>query len=129
MEDQVSDGPEWWQLAPKPETVQQINEAVDRVLGNSLSHDMNRDNCKFLIEAVAATLKDEDPEWIDFEDAPRTNTNPIYSCIYQKLYKRLPKAPISKEVKHVAKKDNRPVGKGNVDKDARDETQAIAAKK
>lgn len=90
---------------------------------------MTKANLQFLIEAVAAYLKDEDPEWIDFEDAPRTSGNPIYSRIYQKLYKRLPKAPISKDSKHVAKKDGRPVSKGNADRDARDAPQVVAEKK
>ena len=62
-------------------------------------------------------MKDEDPEWIEFDDAPRTNSNPVYNCIYQRLYKRLPKAHIVKEAKPVAKKEKMPTGNGNAVKE------------
>ena len=60
----------------------QIGAAVDHVLSNTMGQNMTKDDYKDLIETIAATLKDEDPVWIDFDDAPRVNTNPIYSCIY-----------------------------------------------
>ena len=43
---------------------------------------MTKDNSKHMIETVVATLKDVDPVWFDFDDAPRLNSNPIYSKIY-----------------------------------------------
>lgn len=66
---------------------------------------LTKDDCKDLLEKVAQTLKDMDPMWIDFDAAPRTHKNHTYSCIYQKLYKRLTKPSEMKEAKPAIKKE------------------------
>ena len=77
-------------------------------MGSMMGQSMSRADCGGLIERAAVTLKDIDQKWIDFDKAPRTHKNPIYSFMYQSLYRKLPKPEAEKKMPPVQKNDDAP---------------------
>ena len=73
-----------------------------------MATNMTVKDCKPLVEKVCTNLKDIDERWLEFDQAPRIHANPVFSHIYQMIYRRLVKQPAPKDAKPPVKKEKEP---------------------
>ena len=66
---------------------------------------------------MIVSLKDSNGKWIEFDSVPRTHGNPIYACIYHRIYKRL--------IDPASKKDLKPMSTRKRERNQRDTTEII----
>ena len=69
----------------------QIEVAIEDIFTKIMPNELSVKDCKPLVERVSTNLKDIDERWIEFDQAPRIHANPVFSHIYQRIYRRLVK--------------------------------------
>ena len=113
----ASDGTEWYNAKPNLALKLDIEQACDEVCTRYEGQQVETKDCKGIIEEVIVSLKDSNGKWIEFDSVPRTHGNPIYACIYHRIYKRL--------IDQASKKDLKPMSTRKRERNQRDTTEII----